>query len=255
MSAINDFLIKSAAGQGTGHTSTTPAYSGDILYPPEAENLDLWERISLLSGGDRDNMHAASIGGNLGTFTSSLGAGVLATRHIRRAIDRYGQKVEADAAELGKKTSTPVKAFGKKFPTKEVFANRKLLRPLIALRRNVSPAWNAIRWFGSGPLASGVRVLDDVVKAFPAKSKLGRLAYIALPSVRQYAKHLPLGQKAILGSAGATLGLLPFGTAYAGHAFADWNRESRLESRFNREMESRRILQRLQAQQAQQYNQ
>lgn len=250
MSAINNFLIKSATGPEVGHVSPSPAYSGDVLYPPEAENLDFWERISLLRGGDRDNMHAASIGGTLGTTASLLGAGALAARHARRAIDRYGQKLEADVAERGKKISTPIKAFGKKFPTKEVFANRKLLRPLIALRRHISPTWNAIRWFGSGPLASGVRVLDDVVKAFPAKSKLGRLAYIALPSIRQYAKHLPLGQKTILGGVGMSLAALPFGTAYLGHKYADWNRESRLESRFNREMESRRILQRLQAQQA-----
>lgn len=113
MSSINDFLIKSAAESDMGYVSPSPAYSGNILYPPEAENLDFWERLSLLNGGDRDNMHAASIGGTLGTSASLLGAGALAARHARKAIDRYGQKLEADAAKLGKRTSTPVKVFGK----------------------------------------------------------------------------------------------------------------------------------------------
>lgn len=250
MSAINDFLIKSAAGPDMGHSSTAPVYAGDIPYPQEAGGLDLWERISLLQGGDRDNMHAASVGGTLGTAASLTGAGAVAVHQARRAIDQYGKKVETDLAERGKKTPTTVKVFRKKFPTKEVFANRNALRPIIALRRNISPAWDAIRWFGTGPLASGVRVLDDVIKGLPAQSKLGRLSYLALPSIWQYAKHLPRKHKAILGGVGSALGLLPFGTAFAGHKYADWDRESRLESRFNREMETRRILQRLQAQQA-----
>lgn len=250
MSAINDFLIKSAAGPDVGQSSTTPVYSGDVPYPQEAGGLDLWERLSLLSGGDRDNMHAASVGGTLGTVASLSGAGAMATWHGRRALDQYGQKVETDLTERGKRTPASIKAFRKKFPTKEVFANRDALRPLIAVRRNVAPVWNAIRWFGSGPLASGVRVLDDVIKGMPAKSRLGRLAYIALPSIWQYVKHLPRKHKAIIGGVGSALGLLPFGTAFAGHKFADWTRESRLEGRFDREMETRRILQRLQAQQA-----
>lgn len=235
--------------------SAPTVYSGDIPYPQEAGGLDLWERLSLLSGGDRDNMHAASIGGNVGTVASLAGTGATATWLGRRALDQYGQKVETDLASKGKRTPAAIKAFRKKFPTKEVFANRDALRPLIALRRNVAPVWNAVRWFGTGPLASGVRVLDDVIKGLPAKSRLGRFAYVALPSVWQYAKHLPLGKKAILGSVGSALGLLPLGTSYLGHKIADWDRESRLESRFNREMETRRILQKLQAQQERQYKQ